>query len=319
MDLQTAIELQKKIANQFLFSRQIQLAFADGWDDNVSPGDLVYDIFNEIFGVGIAGTIRTGFHIELLTTERELYMAPVRQYYGLSNREIVSLTTSPFTLFSRKRPIEMGCSLGHRLNDIRGTLGCFVRGDHDNNTYVLSNHHVLYNQQDFHDNFIVQPSKFDGGTSADTIGEYIRSLPFDHSNINECDAAIAGPIVIEAVVKIPGKNGSVHQIIEAQNGQKVYKYGATTGLTFGKITNFVTGVKVRIEDQLYDFTNQIRIEGFEEDFTTRKAFSQEGDSGSLIIDYETDAAVGLLFAGNKQGITLANPIGPVLTGLGVRL
>ena len=67
------------------------------------------------------------------------------------------------------------------------------------------------------------------------------------------------------------------------------------------------------------FDNQIEIEG-----AGNKAFSDSGDSGSLIVDAQ-QRAVGLLFAGgdvggsNGKGLTYANPIGAVLDKLKVDL
>ena len=55
-----------------------------------------------------------------------------------------------------------------------------------------------------------------------------------------------------------------------------------------------------------------------------KAFSDAGDSGSLIVDDQL-RAIGLLFAGgdeggsNKKGLTYANPIEQVLDGATSRL
>jgi hypothetical protein len=61
------------------------------------------------------------------------------------------------------------------------------------------------------------------------------------------------------------------------------------------------------------FTRQVEIEGGEE------AFSDGGDSGSLILDMDR-RAVALLFAGaDDANITWANPIRRVLRALGVRL
>jgi hypothetical protein len=46
-------------------------------------------------------------------------------------------------------------------------------------------------------------------------------------------------------------------------------------------------------------------------------FSQQGDSGSLVLDFERKA-VGLLFSGSPQ-ITVINPIASVLSALDAEL
>jgi hypothetical protein len=64
------------------------------------------------------------------------------------------------------------------------------------------------------------------------------------------------------------------------------------------------------------FDKQMEIEGAEQD-----AFSEPGDSGSLIVD-ENRMAVGLLFGGggtggkNGKGLTNANPIRAVVEVVG---
>ena len=81
----------------------------------------------------------------------------------------------------------------------------------------------------------------------------------------------------------------------------------------------VDGVVVRYGIGNLSFDNQIEIEG-----AGSAAFSDGGDSGSLIVDDE-GSAVGLLFAGgdvggrNNMGLTYANPIGAVLQNLGADL
>lgn len=317
MTFNEAAELQKKISNQFLFSRQNQPVLAGGWDMEPSASELTYQIFDDIFGVSVAGNANAGYHIELLTDQRDLYVTPILDYFNQSKRNIIPVVTDPFQLMHRKRPLEIGCSVSHRLNNIMGTLGCFVKGVKDAQTYILSNHHVLYNDTDRYDNFVIQPCALYGGTTDDAIGLYHRSLAFYRSDINEFDAAIAGPISAEINWGIPNFNTKVTGTSSPIDDLKVYKIGAATGMTFGKITSILTDVRVNIDGEKFDFQNQIRIQGYEEDFRTESIFSSEGDSGSLIIDYEKHMAVGLLFAGNKQGITLANFIDPVLGHLGV--
>jgi hypothetical protein len=317
MHLQEALALKKRIIT-ILFSRTKKPVFAGGWDEDDSIEETVYDVFDSVFGVSIAGSEDRGFFIELLSDEDALYLTPVRRFFKSKAAEIVHVRTSPFKLRMRHRPLQIGCSVSHRLNYDKGTLGCFVVNEDDGLPYILSNHHVLYSPVDEHDNFIVQPCTYEGGNSADAIGLYSKSLSFNKSDINYYDAAIAGPISVDIDPEIPGVCKGIKHTRKAENERLVYKIGAQSGRTFGKITSFISGIKVNINGERYDFDDQIRIEGFKEDFETPDIFSEPGDSGSLIIDYETNEAVGLLFAGNKQGITLANPIEPVLRKLGVR-
>ena len=96
----------------------------------------------------------------------------------------------------------------------------------------------------------------------------------------------------------------------------VPKVGRTTGQTKGRITAFdIDNVSLQYDMGILRFDNQFEIEG-----TGNEAFSDSGDSGSLIVD-EQLRAIGLLFAGgdvggsNGKGLTYANPIETVLDAL----
>ncbi|WPQ63370.1 hypothetical protein SIO70_00650 [Chitinophaga sancti] len=259
MDLQTAINLQKAITNQFLFSRQRQYAIAGDEDDFHSADGLIYDIFNDIFGVSVAGSDQKGYYVELFSEQKDLYLNPIRDYYRAGPNDIRPFVTSPFELRYKKRPLEIGCSVSHRLNNIKGTLGGLVKGLEDGQTYILSNHHVLYNSQDVDDNFVIQPCTLDGGEAGDTIGLYCKSLAYSLSEVNEHDAAIAGPISVDVNWIIPGIAAPVEGLTIAKDGNKVYKIGAMSGKTYGTIASSLISVKVNIDGQQYDFANQILI------------------------------------------------------------
>ena len=88
---------------------------------------------------------------------------------------------------------------------------------------------------------------------------------------------------------------------------RVVKSGRTTGITEAQIVQIDVTVNVKYGDLVARFANQI--------MTT--PFSQQGDSGSLVLDFER-RAVGLLFSGSPQ-ITVLNPIDAVLSALDAEL
>jgi len=103
-------------------------------------------------------------------------------------------------------------------------------------------------------------------------------------------------------------------------GDNVSKVGRTTGLTHGRVTAIeLDNVVVGYDIGNLRFDGQIEIEGAGEG-----AFSQGGDSGSLIVNAERKA-VALLFAGgdqggsNGRGLTYGNPIDKVFDSLEVDL
>ena len=103
-------------------------------------------------------------------------------------------------------------------------------------------------------------------------------------------------------------------------GDNVSKVGRTTGLTHGRVTAIeLDNVIIGYDIGNLRFDGQIEIEGAGE-----SAFSQGGDSGSLIVNAERKA-VALLFAGgdqggsNGRGLTYGNPIEKVFDSLEVDL
>jgi hypothetical protein len=95
----------------------------------------------------------------------------------------------------------------------------------------------------------------------------------------------------------------------------VQKYGRTTGLTEGTVSELNVTVDVCYElagffrcKKSARFVDQIAI--------SPGTFSAGGDSGSLIVTQEGNYPVGLLFAGSSTR-TFANPIDLVLTRFGV--
>jgi hypothetical protein len=57
--------------------------------------------------------------------------------------------------------------------------------------------------------------------------------------------------------------------------------------------------------------NQIKIRG------PKGRFSDNGDSGSLVLDALSLQPIGLLFAGTKGGLSLCNNITDVMSALGI--
>ncbi len=219
----------------------------------------------------------------------------------------------------RARPAPIGFSLGHP--DITaGTLGArVIDGD---NVYILSNNHILANNNDAQiGDSALQPGPFDGGSDpADAIGTLYDFQPISFSSNNEMDAAIA--IVDGADVSGSTPDGVSYgtpssQTTSASLNMGVQKYGRTTGHTQGTVAELNVTVSVCFEtrgpfqcDRAATFVNQISI--------TPGDFSAGGDSGSLIVTQNGNNPVGLLFAGSSTR-TLANPIDVVLDRFGVTI
>ena len=99
-------------------------------------------------------------------------------------------------------------------------------------------------------------------------------------------------------------------------GTKVQKSGRTTGYTTGVIDAVQIRISVGYGRQGVGlFVDQFRVRGDD-----NRAFSDRGDSGSLITTLPDNQPVGLLFAGNAlANQTFANPIETVLSELNLQI
>lgn len=236
------------------------------------------------------------------------------QYIGLVRKQ-----QSP--LQQKCIPLRIGCSIGH-FKITAGTLGAFV-ADSSGRTMVLSNNHVLANENDATiGDDILQPGRFDGGQEpGDRIGVLSNFIRLDFQNPNRMDCAAA---LLDAGISADFGNldsaGRLAGVRSSAIGPRdaVRKMGRTTGLTRGTVTAVeLDNVAVGYDNGTAFFDGQIEIQGDGAD-----AFSQGGDSGSLIFD-EDNFGAALLFAGsdqggaNNMGVTYATPIQAVLLALNV--
>ncbi len=215
------------------------------------------------------------------------------------------------------RPAQPGSSIGFQDPNnqftMAGTFGAVVKDK--NGIYVLSNNHVLADENRLPPGAsIFQPGLLDGGSIAtDQIASLTKFITLQTQQPNQVDCAIAKAtsqnILSSAVLYIGGPQGPTDAAID----MPVHKFGRTTSYTVGQVTSTDTDVTVGYDIGNLAFTGQIIIVG-----NGGKAFSNAGDSGSLILQRGTNKAVGLLFAGSASH-TIANHISDVLKSLGVTL
>jgi hypothetical protein len=100
--------------------------------------------------------------------------------------------------------------------------------------------------------------------------------------------------------------------VEAADDMQVEKTGRATGYTMGTVFDVSATVPIDFDLGKLTFEDQILVRG------QTGAFSDGGDSGSLIVDRESGRATGLLMGGSPQ-FAIANHIGEVLEALNVTL
>lgn len=226
-----------------------------------------------------------------------------------------------------ERPVPGGCAIGLDGDNYVGTMGavCVATIDGADRLCILSNRHVLHqNNAD-----VVQPAG--GKAQADRVGIVASSVPIMYgSNNNAADAALA-ICAVDGVsprywdwrksnwIEIDG--GDINHVSDPVRGMNVEKIGRTTSLTKGRIvaTDATSGPITYgnpFPGGQAGFAGCIVIRG------SRSAFSQPGDSGSLVYDSATRKPVGLLFAGSTGGrngaVTFAIPIKDVMQSLAIK-
>ncbi|MEJ5868057.1 hypothetical protein WDV85_09940 [Pseudokineococcus sp. 5B2Z-1] len=222
-------------------------------------------------------------------------------------------------LQQRERPLRPGLSVAQRAVTA-GTVGGFVARPGDPTRYLLSNNHVLADSdRAATGSAVLQPGSADGGTAADAVGRLSVAVPLQLASPNVVDAALAAlddDVEVDPTYPV----GAVTTTVAADDGLVVEKVGRTTGLTRGAVTAIeLDGVAVSYPSGVVTFDDQVEVTGAD------GAFSAGGDSGSLVYDPVTRAAVGLLFAGSERGgpggagLTFCNPVDAVLEALGVQL
>jgi hypothetical protein len=217
----------------------------------------------------------------------------------------------------KNRPLEIGGSIGH-VKITAGTLAAFVTSGDGEEDWLLSNNHVLADEDRAKvGDRVVQPGPLDGGRAPrDVVGRLARSVKLKRRG-NRVDAATA--TIAEGVEyyfnhlrtfgPLAGARGEAVDL-----GEIVHKLGRTTGLTKGRVSAIeLDGLRVGYDIGELEFDGQIEIEPI-----AARPFSLGGDSGSLVFDGRR-RAVGLLFAGNDVDATYASPIAAVLDALAARL
>lgn len=228
---------------------------------------------------------------------------------------------------SRQRPLLIGGSIGfdHPEYLNAGSIGCFVRRGNSSRPLVLSNNHVLADENRLKRGAAsFQPGTLDRADVAlDRIAGLKSFVRLQHPGKNLVDAAVTeldpqvefDPTHLKGLGELAGLRSTALDI-----GEAVHKIGRTTGLRAGRVTAIeLDNVVVGYDTADFSFDNQIEIEG-----SGSRAFADQGDSGSLIVDSACKAA-GLLFAcgdhggANGKGLTYANPIGRVFDAMSLKL
>ena len=249
----------------------------------------------------------------------------------------VTLVTQDQT--AQPTPVRLGTSggninahsqSGNTITCCGGTLGSLVvRGG---TNYILSNNHVLADiDLGTVGDAITQPGIIDtqcqsAGTT--TVANLSQFFTLEGSPANPVDAAIAqvvsGDVDTSGNILLLGATTDANGVpvagppqagsgTTATMGMAVAKSGRSSGLTCSTVSSVGAAFSVQYQKGCgtgtmftVNYTGQISVAGGD--------FSQEGDSGSLVVTQNGATPVGLLFAGSSTD-TVANPIGEVLNAM----
>jgi len=211
-------------------------------------------------------------------------------------------------------PIRPGCSIGYKsVAGLRnaGTLGALVE-DSTGQKFFLSSYHVLASIGAPNGAFeITQPGTLDDPNGR-VIGSLVHGVPPTATNTNRVDAALAGigsglntSAEVLGIGAIAGSTNAFAEMI-------VEKFGRNTGYRTGYVFNTFFDVSVTVPGGEAHFIDQIAILGL------NGSFADDGDSGSLVLERDSNRAIGLLCL-QAGAYSFANPISAVLSGLGVTL
>jgi hypothetical protein len=227
--------------------------------------------------------------------------------------------------------IHASTTSGNTISCCGGTLGSLVVRNGTN--YILSNNHVLANSDAATlGDAIIQPGLIDNpapntcmSTGTVTAANLTQFFTLEGNPPNPVDAAIAqivsGKVDTSGNILLLGATADANGVPvagapqagsgeAAALGMAVAKSGRTSGLTCSTVDSISDAFSVQYfktcggsASFTVNYTNQISVAGGD--------FSNEGDSGSLIVRQDTADAVALLFAGSDTD-TAGSPIGNVL-------
>ena len=224
------------------------------------------------------------------------------------NGDIFPVQSNPISLHStpingkKLQKLTGGCSISYENGDIyTGTAGAFFKLSHSQDIYMLTNRHVIVDNDYELESRVIHPSKTDAEKKEDIniIGEVFWT---SKEKDDLLDAAVAIIYNKKAPVDI-GKYCISNQlnfnsIAAPKIGQNIKKIGRTSGVTFGEIKSI--NCTVNISENI----NRPKI--YRKQILTT-CISKPGDSGSVILNSNNDV-VGLLFGGNKLEASFSNNI-----------
>jgi hypothetical protein len=178
---------------------------------------------------------------------------------------------------ARRNPLVGGVNVGNSLAPSIGTLGTVVFDRRTLEPMALSNHHVLVRGSGSTSDLIAQPGS---ASASNVIGQLARWSKARDCAVSTLNGSRA---ISTAIVDYPGGAAGV---ATPQLGVKVAKSGRTTATTFGQIDGVSTDSFTIVPDPARP--------------PAGGEISAGGDSGSVWLAVQGNAAIGLHYAGETD-------------------
>ena len=217
-------------------------------------------------------------------------------------------------LYERNSKIACGSSCA-TATGFPGTLGALVTRKGEHGIFVLSCSHVLSACDVIRRGMpILTPAPEDAkpeGPLPLSVARLTKTIPmqhghYSHENLCEIDAAVGEVVNLGYLTSWQGTDDDFGydtpaHVADPTFPMKVKKFGRTTGLTHGFITGIGAGnMAVPYEAKTFKgtmwFKNHVAVAT-----NSRNPFALPGDSGSLVVTEDGQAAVGLLFSISGKG------------------
>jgi hypothetical protein len=208
----------------------------------------------------------------------------------------------------KRKPIVSGFSVGH-VDATAGTVGAIVR--RGKKRYILSNSHVLAEMGlASKGDKILYPGPADGGEEPDdVVGKLTHFAPVEVTDEfeNTVDAALAEVLAARLGDIDPDIRGASTplRVADPKREMRVVARGRTSR----NMESVIRDVNFKIQVQYDD----VGVVGFR-DQVLCEPYTAGGDSGSLIVDRDSGAIVGLHFCGSPEG-GVFTPIKTVMEAL----
>lgn len=236
----------------------------------------------------------------------------IRVSYGLRSVRAASTEQAVNPRAMPMNPMRGGISISDAYTRVGyGTLGGMVVDEETGEPMLLSNFHVMASRGYARLGApILQPGRGDGGE--DIVAYFAR-----HGMDRGIDAAVARLSGTRGIINDLFRLGRINGVCAPVLGMRVCKSGRTSDVTHGMVAGIGAVVKITYPGSglrpIRSVMNIVPIGGGSE-------VSEPGDSGSLWVDEETHAAVGLHFAGSDDPENaLAIDMAEVLRTLHVRV